>query len=496
MNVVDYLFFNSKDLKKDFVLGPIEQIFFNQLYEKVTKLAQYLNKEVGENKNIVLMSHNSVFFLIAYLGIMKSGNVCVPLNPLIEQENLDYIIKTTTCKYFFVPKRTSEKYSFTNAVLIDEAILDSILNSTTSTNETIISEFDEKNRLAQILFTSGSTGVPKGVMLSHTNLISNTDSIVEYLKLTSNDIIEVVLPFYYCYGLSLLHTHLRVGGSVVLNNNFVFLGSVLDDIDKFKCTGFAGVPSHYQILLRKSKSFKKNEFPSLRYFTQAGGKLHNVFIQELVEAFPQKKFFVMYGQTEATARLSYLPPEILSVKLGSIGRGIPNVTLDVFNKNDQPVEVGEVGEIVAKGDNVMLGYLNDPESNKRTLRDGWLRTGDMAKKDEDGYIYLVAREKEIIKVGGKRISPKEIEEVIVSIPEVVDCTIEGIYDEILSEAIKATVVLTDNTDEVKAKEKILSTCRNKLVLYKIPQIIEFKKKLDVNLAGKKVAKVPLSSIKN
>ena len=495
MNVFDYFFHKSKELNKDFVLGPSERISFNQLYEKAVKLAQYLNREIGENENIILMSQNSVYFLIAYLGIMKSGNVSVPLNPLIEQENLDYIIKATSCKYFFIPQKTSEKYSFTNATLFDETKLDSILNSTTITNGPIIGEFDE-NRLAQILFTSGSTGLPKGVMLSQKNLISNTESIVEYLKLTSNDIIEVVLPFYYCYGLSLLHTHLRAGGSVVLNNNFVFLGSVLDDIDKYQCTGFAGVPSHYQILLRKSKSFKKSEFPSLRYFTQAGGKLHNVFIQELIEAFPQKNFFVMYGQTEATARLSYLPPEMLSNKLGSIGKGIPNVILDVFNKDDQQVEVGEVGEIVAKGDNVMLGYLNDPESSKRTIKNGWLHTGDMAKKDEDGYIYLVAREKEIIKVGGKRISPKEIEEVIVTIPEVVDCTIVGVYDEILSEAIKATIVLTDNTDETKAKEKILTTCRNKLVLYKVLSIIEFKKKLDVNLAGKKVAKVPLPSIKS
>ena len=493
MNVFDYFFLYSKDLKKDFVLGPVEQISYNQLYEKGLKLAQYLKREIGENNNIILISQNSVFFLIAYLGIMKSGNVCVPLNPVIEQENLDFITKTTGCKHFFIPQRTSEKYLLPNATIINETDLDNLVNSDSKLDESVTEEFDE-DRLAQILFTSGSTGLPKGVMLSHKNLMSNTDSIVEYLKLTSNDIIEVVLPFYYCYGLSLLHTHLKVGGSVVLNNNFVFLGSVLSDLDKYKCTGFAGVPSHFQILLRKSKTFKKTKFPSLRYFTQAGGKLHNVFIEELIESFPQKKFFVMYGQTEATARLSYLPSELISKKLGSIGKGIPNVTLEVFNKNDQPVEVGEVGEIVAKGNNIMMGYFNDPESNKQTLRNGWLYTGDMAKKDEDGYLYLVARKKEIIKVGGKRISPKEIEEVIVSVPEVVDCTIEGVYDEILTEAIKATIVLTDNTDQEKGKEKILSACRNKLAMYKIPQIIEFKKGLDLNQAGKKVASVSLSSI--
>lgn len=490
MNIFDYFFLQSKDLEKDFVLGQAERISFRELFEKSLKLAQYLSSLIGENQNIIIMSENSVFFLIAYLGIMKLGNVCVPLNPLIEQSNLDFIIKTTGCKYFFIPQKTVEKYSLSDGTIINETGLESILNTTSQIDDSDFAEFNE-NRLAQILFTSGSTGLPKGVMLSHKNLMANTESIVEYLKLTSNDIMEVVLPFYYCYGLSLLHTHLKVGGSVVLNNNFVFLGSVLSDFDKYKCTGFAGVPSHFQILLRKSKSFKKSEFPSLRYFTQAGGKLHNVFIQEIVEAFPQKKFYVMYGQTEATARLSYLPAEIVLMKLGSIGKGIPNVTLDVFNKDDQPVEVGEIGEIVAKGDNVMLGYFNDPEGTKQVLRNGWLHTGDIARKDEDGFIYLVAREKEIIKVGGKRISPKEIEEVIVSIPEVVDCTIQGVYDEILSEAIKATVVLTDNSDEVEVKEKILSTCRSKLVLYKIPQIIEFKKKLDVNLAGKKVAKVSL-----
>jgi len=492
MNIFDYFFSYSKDLNKNFLLGPIEQISYSQIFKKGLKLANYLNKEIGENQNIILISQNSVFFLIAYLGIMKSGNVCVPLNPVIEQENLDFILNTTKSKYVFAPKRIRAKYSIPNVRVFEEADLDSIVNVPFKEEEYLPGNFDH-NRLAQILFTSGSTGLPKGVMLSHKNLISNTESIIEYLQLTSDDIIEIVLPFYYCYGLSLLHTHLKVGGSVVLNNNFIFLGSVLNDLGKYKCTGFAGVPSHFQILLRKSKSFTKREFPELRYFTQAGGRLHNVFIKELVEAFPKKKFFIMYGQTEATARLSYLPPELVLEKLGSIGKGIPNVTLEVFNKNDQPVKAGEVGEIVAKGNNIMLGYFNDPESNKLTLKNGWLYTGDMAKKDEDGFLYLVARKKEIIKVGGKRISPKEIEEVIVSIPEVVDCTIEGVYDEVLAEAIKATIVLTDNMDQEKGREIILLTCRSKLAMYKVPRILEFKKRLAVNQSGKKVVSPSLSS---
>ncbi len=494
MNIFDYLFSASKNLNKDFLLGSAEQISFSQIFEKGLKLANYLNKEIGENQNIILISQNSVFFLIAYLGIMKSGNICVPLNPVIEQENLDFILNTTKSKYVFAPKRIRAKYSFSDAEIFEEINLNDILDRPVQEESNLTDNFDE-NRLAQILFTSGSTGLPKGVMLSHKNLISNTESIIDYLQLTSDDIIEIVLHFYYCYGLSLLHTHLKVGGSVVFNNNPIFLGSVFNDLEKYKCTGFAGVPSHFQILLRKSKSFTKREFPALRYFTQAGGKLHNVFIKELVEAFPQKKCFVMYGQTEATARLSYLPPELVLKKLGSIGKGIPNVTLEVFNKNDKPVKAGEVGEIVAKGDNIMIGYLNDPECNKLTLKNGWLYTGDMANKDEDGYIYLVARKKEIIKAGGKRISPKEIEEVIVSIPEVVDCTIEGVYDEVLTEAIKATIILKDNMDQEKGKEIILSTCRSKLAMYKVPKILKFKKKMAVNQSGKKVASPALPSKK-
>ncbi len=486
MNVFDYLFDETKELEKDFVIGPKERISFKKLHEDSLKIASYLKLNVGEGQNIILIGPNSVFFITSYLGILKSGNVCVPLNFSIEQENLNFILNTTDCPFAFMAKSIVSNHQLDNNVkLMDEAGLENVLQDHEAVD--FSSSFDG-NQLAEIIFTSGSTGKPKGVMISHQNIIANTGSIIEYLNLTSKDIIGVVLPFFYCYGLSLLHTHLRVGGSIVLNNSFIFLGSVINDLKKYRCTGFAGVPSHYQILLKKSQNFKTTSFPDLRYVTQAGGKLHNVFIDEFIQAFPKIDFFVMYGQTEATARLSYLPPKLIQTKKGSIGKGIPGVSLKIVDKNGNETPFGEEGELVAKGDNIMLGYYKEPKETEKAIKNGWLYTGDIAISDEDGYCYLMARKKEIIKVGGKRVSPKEIEEVILSLPQVVDCTITGVEDEILGEALKAVIVLNGTMEQELMKEKILVRCSEKLSLYKIPKFIEFEKNLSVNAAGKKVKK--------
>lgn len=484
MNVFDYFFENTKNLDKDFVIGNKEAITYKELYKNSLKLASFLNKNIGYNKNITLINQNSVFFITAYLGILKSGNVCVPLDFSIEQGNLNFISKITESNVIFCDKKLEKKLDLEEFItIIDEENINDVIK-----NQNIVDferSFDSQN-LSEIIFTSGSTGKPKGVMITHQNIISNTDSIIEYLNLTSDDTILVVLPFYYCFGLSLLHTHIRVGGSVVLNNSFMFLGTVINDLMTYKCTGFSGVPSHYQMLLKKSKSFKETKFPSLRYVTQAGGKLHNVFIKEFVETFPEIKFIVMYGQTEATARLSYLPHNLVLSKLGSIGKAIPEVILKVVDKEGSETSLGEVGEIVAKGGNIMRGYYKDPEATKIALSHGWLHTGDLAKIDEDDFIYIVAREKEIIKVGGKRISPKEIEEVILSVPMVVDCTIKGVYDNVLGEGIKATVIVEKIHDQQKIKENIFIKCKENLSLFKIPQIIEFKDKMDLKVTGKKI----------
>jgi len=484
MNVFDYLFEQSHDLEKDFVLGSHQQITFNKLYEISTKLANKLNSVIGENKQVIILSENSIFQITAYLSILKSGNICVPLNPAIESENLDQILAKTTVNYAFISKRYKEKYKNCSFEILDDDFVKAI-ETADITYEAIPEEFDD-SRLAEIIFTSGSTGEQKGVLISHKNIIANTNSIVEYLQLTSLDTMEVVLPFYYCYGLSLLHTHLKVGGSIVMNNNFIFIGSVLNDINKYKCTGFAGVPSHYQILLRKTRDFKTTSFPSLRYVTQAGGKLHVTFIKEFVDAFPAINFYVMYGQTEATARLSYLPPEKLLAKTGSIGKGIPGVTLQVVNEIGEMVNQGETGEIIAKGDNIMIGYLNEPEETARTIRNGWLYTGDLAQMDEDGFIFIQSRKKEIIKVGGIRISPQEIEEAIVTYPGVIGCTIEAIPDELLGEAVKATVFINEVDKEDFSEELIKKYCASMLAMQKIPKVVVFETKLPYNASGKKV----------
>ena len=348
-------------------------------------------------------------------------------------------------------------------------------------------EFD-RERCAEIIFTSGSTGKPKGVMISHKNLIANTSSIVEYLQLTPDDRMLVVLPFYYCYGLSLLHTHLRVGGSIVFNNAFIFLGGVLKSLIDYNCTGFAGVPSHFQILLRKSDSFKQTKFPDLKYVTQAGGKLAPIFIDEFREAHPEVRFIVMYGQTEATARLSWLPPEVYERRKGSMGKGIPGVELRVVNEKGKPIKPGETGEVIARGDNIMMGYFADEEGTKNAIRNGWLYTGDLGTVDENGYIYLTARSKEIIKVRGKRISPKEIEAVILALPEVIDCTIEGVEDEIEGEMLKATVTVRKDSIGSLTKDRLILHCSQHLALFKVPQVYEFRDDLTISATGKKIKK--------
>jgi len=482
MNAYDFLFENTSNLEKDLLIGIKDSKSFRSISQESSTLAYILRDKLGQNKKIILVSNNSPFFIVAYLGILKSGNICVPLNPGIEQESFNFIQKKTNSTTGFFSEITRKRLE-PSIEFINEKILSDIINHE---DNTLVPEpeFDIE-RIAEIIFTSGSTALPKGVMLSHKNIIANTRSIVEYLGLSDLDIMMAVLPFFYCYGLSLLHTHIRVGGSLFLNNNFIFLSSTINDLNKYSCTGFAGVPSHFQIMLRKNNLFKNTKFPSLRYVTQAGGKLHDTFINEFTETFPEVQFFVMYGQTEATSRLSYLPPSMLKEKMGSIGKGIPGVELKVINDYGDLILPGERGEIVARGNNVMMCYYEDQKATAQAIQNSWLHTGDLATVDEDGYIFIVARKKAIIKVGGNRVTPKEIEEVILTMTGVIDCTVESTEDELLGEAIKVTVVVNES-GKTLTSEDLKRFCSLKLASFKVPTYVSFNDSMEVSLTGKKL----------
>ncbi len=487
MNAVDYFFENSKNSDNLFLKNKREQITHNELYQTVCRLATFIEDNYGKANKMIICAPNTKFSVIAYLAIIKSENICVPLNPVSSDSTIKHIFNELQPNLVFTQKRLAKKFTGINVDLIQDDNLEEKILNVEFKHAVAQDNFDENN-VAEIIYTSGSTSLPKGVMLSHKNLIANTESIVDYLKLNEKDTILAVLPFHYCYGLSLLHTHLRASASMVFNNSFMLLGGVINDLKNYECTGFAGVPSHFQRLIRTSETFRNTKFEHLRYFTQAGGKLPTAFIEEYMQHFPDVLFYVMYGQTEATARLSYLPPEKLEEKLGSIGIPIPGVELKLVDKNGNEVAEGENGEIAAKGDNIMLGYYNDTETTSKTLVNGYLMTGDLANKDADGYFYLTARAKEIIKVGGERVSPKEIENVIVSISEIVDCTVEGVEDEILGEKLKATVYVDDKSAKAELEKQILAVCKQKLSPIKIPQIIELKNKSELTLSasGKKV----------
>jgi len=486
MTFTDYLFEFSRQLEDSAVIFK-RAYSYKEIYENVVSIACFLEKKGLSKKDAVLLvSENSMFFINNYFGIIKSGAICVPINPSLSDGQIQYILEALNIKLVFCEKKFTKKIR--NLVTEDVEIYteeDKVYKPQLYVNiciEDKSNDINIKEDVAVILFTSGSTATPKGVMLTHYNLMYNTNSIIEYLNLTKEDRIEVVLPFYYCYGTSLLQTHFRVGGSLVINNRFMFPQTVIDDINEYNCTGFAGVPSTYQILLRMT-DIKNSKLPSLRYITQAGGKLPEVFIKELVSILKGVDIFIMYGQTEATARLSYLPPNLINIKANSIGKGIPGTELKVINKNGEAVKKDEIGEVVARGGNIMKGYFNDEEETRKVIKNGYLYTGDLAKVDEEGYIYIVSREKNIIKSGGNRVSPKEIEDIIVKIPEVVECAVIGVEDDILGEAVKAFVVLKEENSLIDSKY-IIKFCSKDLPLYKTPKHVEFLKQLPKNSSGK------------
>ncbi len=459
---------------------------------------QLIECGVKPGDRVGILYETSINYVISFFAVLKAGGVVVALNTATTPRIILGIISNCAPTALIIQKQhahflkdiISDLKSVKNIVINDKGenyfkgqmislhSFDEIQQSVDPKRPSVkIGEAD----LAAIIYTSGTTNDPKGVTLTHKNFSANTDSIVEYLALTHKDKVMSILPFFYSYGNSLLLTHIRVGGSVVIDNRFAYPNVILDIMAREKVTGFSGVPSTFAILMHKSNIMNYN-WDHLRYLTQAGGPMTPALTRKIMDAMPHIKIFIMYGQTEASARLSYLKPEKLLDKIGSIGKAIPGVTLTIKNEQGETCVPGEIGEIVARGDNVMKGYWNQPEATSEVLKDDGLHTSDLAKSDEDGYLYIVSRKSDMIKSGAHRISPKEIEEILAEHNDIIESAVVGVPDEILGEAITAVIVLKN--DSKTTDKDILRHCRSNLPAFKIPKKIEFRNAIPKTASGK------------
>jgi acyl-CoA synthetase (AMP-forming)/AMP-acid ligase II len=340
--------------------------------------------------------------------------------------------------------------------------------------------------LAALMATSGSTGVPRFVKVSHENLIANTEAIGRSQSLAEDERALLILPVSYCFGASVMQSHLYRGGSVVFDRRFMFPDRVLEAVTQYECTTFAGVPTVYNVLLRRS-NIRRNPMPTLRRFLQAGGGLARERVQEMRELFPKVEFYVMYGQTEATARISCMDPDRWHEKPGSVGRPLDNIAVSIVDDQGNPVHTGEVGQLLVKGPSICPGYFNDDDETRRVFSGGWLHTGDLARQDEDGFLWIEGRAGSFLKIRGTRISLAEVEARVTAIPGVYECGACAVDDPEAGEAL--VLLIVPDKGAKLAKDRI----RRDLPAHWTLASVQFVSELPKTSAGK-IARSALSTL--
>lgn len=447
---------------------------------------------IPRGARVALLMRNSPHYVACYYGILGAGCVVVPLNPL---ECAPVLLRQAShCGASLVLGNAGNPgWSAVSEALGAAGI--AALGLELHEGHDDLQQFVEAlgggagavpvasqlpADLASIIYTSGTTGRPKGVMLSHGNLHSNALAIARYLELGTADCGLAILPLHYSYGNSVLHSHLMVGARLVLDDNLVYPHETLQCIEREGVTGLPGVPATFALLLHRCR-LQDYDLRSLRYLTQAGGPMPPAVVDQLRQALPSPRIFLMYGQTEATARLAWLPPEELAARPGSVGIPIDGVELDI-RRHGRSLPRGVEGEICARGPNVMLGYWDDPAATAEVLHDGWLHTGDLGWLDEDDYLFVKGRLNSMIKVGAYRVSPEEIEEVVAALPGVAEVGVTGVDDGLLGQAVKVVIVPRPGAE--LAERAVKAHCRQRLASYKIPKIIEFAPGLPRGSTGK------------
>jgi acyl-CoA ligase (AMP-forming) (exosortase A-associated) len=493
---------------KEALVHGDQRLSYGAVARRVAGLASSLRR-AGMNRGdrVGIYLEASVPQVISIFGISQGEGVYVPINSLLRPEQVMHIARDCNMKAIIT---TPSKLAALAEVLPQIPSLEFLVMTGEGDSRTASlpahsldqmcsaeppkawSEASIEKDLAAILYTSGSTGKPKGVMLSHANIVAGSRIVSTYLEITDKERILAVLPFSFDAGMNQLITTFEKGGTLVLIN-FTFAREIVQMLLKEHITGLAGVPTLWSLLAQPNSTLQKQPLPDLRYITNTGGVMPQAILKVLRQALPGTKIYLMYGLTEAF-RSTYLPPEELDRRPTSMGKAIPDTEILVLNDQGQACKPGEIGELVHRGPTVSMGYWNRPEETARVLRPNPLLppemgdcekicySGDLVRRDDDGFLYFIGRRDTMIKSSGFRISPTEVEEIFFQTGKLRAAAVIGLPDELLGQVIKAFVVPRDG--DALDTAALLETCAEKMPRYMIPKFIEVLTELPKTSSGK------------
>lgn len=484
---------------------------FGELLQRSQQLAsalQALGLQRGDR--VALFLDNRVEMAVAVWAVLQAGGAFMPINPLTKADKLAYMLNDARARVLItqdklrgvwhaaLAQNTSVDVAWVCGLQVadgqgvgssnrrERALPAFMPNSDTGVTDVGLIDQD----LAAIIYTSGSTGDPKGVMLSHLNMVSACTSVSTYLGLRADDTVLCALPLAFDYGLYQLLMCARVGATLVLERSFTFPVKVLEVMVRERVTVFPGVPTVFAMLMNL-QTLPSFDLGSLRLITNTAAALSEAHIQRLRALFPQATLFSMYGLTECK-RVTYLPPEQLDVRPTSVGRGMPNEEVWLVDEAGQRLPNGSTGELVVRGSNVMLGYWDKPEATAQRLQPGpaiggqagapVLHTGDLFRTDSEGYLYFVARKDDIIKSRGEKVSPKEVENALYAIEGVFEAAVIGVPDDLLGQAVKAFVVCQPGV--TLTEREVIRQCLARLESFMAPKHVEFVEALPKTDTGK------------
>lgn len=458
-----------------------QTISYSSLLKQAQALGSFLNtKKTETNERIGIYLDKSIAQVISLFGVLYAEAAFVIINPALHEKQLLHIINDCQIKLLIADQKDQEKLnliknnSCCQEIIFEENFAEIINNSKPRKNCTSITD-----DIANIIYTSGSTGLPKGIVLTHRNLIDGAKIVAEYLKIGPAERILGLLPFNFDYGLNQLTTAIYQGATLVLFQYFM-PSSLVKILKEEKITGLAAIPTIWTSFFNSKMSTLNTaeHFPALRYITNSGGKLPLPIIKKIRTTFTQTQLFLMYGLTEAF-RSTFLDPAQVDTRPDSMGKAIPNVQIEVINEQGEICAPGEIGELVHRGACIARGYWNNPEKTAEVYRPNpllpkenqFLETvvysGDLVKKDQEGFLYFIGRKDNMIKSGGYRVSPTEVEELLLQIPAVTDTVVFGLPDDELGYKIRALVSLSTPV----AIEELFNHCKCEAPAYLVPQEI-------------------------